>query len=350
MATQIQTKAHELEFMQLWNCVKPINIGEIASTWPRISTFEVAGNASAMKQSSQATVNELLAGSSGGAAQVLKGPMNILKQTIRNEESFALYKEMASPLLGIAGVNSLLFASYGISKRIISPFPQLSLKEIALAGSMAGAANAILASPVVLRLESACVEIFEYGAATDKRLSGVVSEMWRDWGFRKGIMRSDCSTRDTRIRWICKSKPCQSILLRVLVCLTGILLSKHPYFAFKLTTILTAFEFSKRQFSQKYDAELPVWALVASGSTGGFAYWLACHPLDVVKSPIQLRGTPPSGTPVQYIAHEIKTIIQESGVYASGWSDFLSSSIPAAASTFAAFELTRDYLEKATCV
>jgi solute carrier family 25 carnitine/acylcarnitine transporter 20/29 len=54
---------------------------------------------------------------------------------------------MASPLLGIAGVNSLLFASYGISKRIISPYPNLSLKEIALAGAMAGAANAILASP-----------------------------------------------------------------------------------------------------------------------------------------------------------------------------------------------------------
>jgi solute carrier family 25 carnitine/acylcarnitine transporter 20/29 len=54
---------------------------------------------------------------------------------------------MASPLIGIAGVNSLLFASYGASRRIISPFPQLSLKEIALAGAMAGAANAILASP-----------------------------------------------------------------------------------------------------------------------------------------------------------------------------------------------------------
>jgi len=29
----------------------------------------------------------------------------------------------------------------------------------------------------------------QYGAATDKRLGAVVSEMWRDWGFRKGIMR-----------------------------------------------------------------------------------------------------------------------------------------------------------------
>lgn len=90
--------------------------------------------------------------------------MDILVQTLRKEGFFALYKGnrslhlfssifinlytigMASPLLGIAGVNSLLFASYGASRRLISPFP-LSLKETALAGSMAGVANAILASP-----------------------------------------------------------------------------------------------------------------------------------------------------------------------------------------------------------
>jgi solute carrier family 25 carnitine/acylcarnitine transporter 20/29 len=113
---------------------------------------------------------------------------------------------MASPLLGIAGVNSLLFASYGISKRIITPFPQLSLKEIALAGAMAGMVNAVLASPGTRSLILECrrriadetliiVEMFkvrmqgQYGAETDKRLSVVVSEMWKNWGFRKGIMR-----------------------------------------------------------------------------------------------------------------------------------------------------------------
>ncbi|KAG6833607.1 hypothetical protein H0H87_004234 [Tephrocybe sp. NHM501043] len=93
---------------------------------------------------------------------------------------------MASPLLGIAGVNSLLFASYGISKRIISPFPQLSLKETALAGAMAGAANAVLASPVEMfkvRMQG------QYGAATDQRLRDVARGMWKQWGLRQGIMR-----------------------------------------------------------------------------------------------------------------------------------------------------------------
>ena len=54
---------------------------------------------------------------------------------------------MLSPLIGIAGVNSLLFASYGFSKRIVTPFGELSLPQTAIAGAMAGAANAILASP-----------------------------------------------------------------------------------------------------------------------------------------------------------------------------------------------------------
>lgn len=290
-----------------------------------------------MTSTTQATINELIAGSVGGAAQVLvgqpldtiktraqiapkgmfKGPMDILAQTLRKEGFFALYKGMASPLLGIAGVNSLLFSSYGASKRIISPFPQLSLKEIALAGAMAGAANAILASPVEMfkvRMQG------QYGATTDKRLRTVVSEMWKNWGFRKGIMRG---------YWVTVAR-------------------EIPAYA----GFYTAFEFSRRKFSQKYGSELPVWALLASGSTGGISYWLACYPLDVVKSRIQLKFTPPIGTPIQYIAHELKAIVSESGMAGlfRGLSPSLLRSIPAAASTFAAFELTQQYLERITGV
>ncbi|KAF5374608.1 hypothetical protein D9615_008999 [Tricholomella constricta] len=78
---------------------------------------------------------------------------------------------------------------------------------------------------------------------------------------------------------------------------------------------MQAFEFTRREFAKSYGTQLPVWALLASGSTGG--------------SRIQLRPIPPTGTPVQYIAHELKAIVAESGF------------IPAAASTFTAFELTR---------
>lgn len=74
-----------------------------------------------------------------------------------------------------------------------------------LLGAMAGASNAILASPgacqqfnmwsLLLPFCTASVEMFkvrmqgQYGAATDKRLRDVASEMWSQWGLRKGIMR-----------------------------------------------------------------------------------------------------------------------------------------------------------------
>ncbi|KAG2073741.1 mitochondrial carrier [Suillus decipiens] len=281
------------------------------------------------------TINDLVAGSVGGAAQVLvgqpldtvktraqiapkgmfKGPMDVLTQTVRKEGFFALYKGMASPLLGIAGVNSLLFASYVYSKRIVSPFPQLSLKEIAIAGAMAGAANAILASPVEMfkvRMQG------QYGAATDKKLRNVAKEMWRDWGFRNGIMRG---------YWVTFAR-------------------EIPGYA----GFYTAFEFSKRKFQNKYGDKVPVWALLASGSAGGIAYWLSCYPLDVIKSRIQLRQTPPAGKPWKYMTNEIRMVIAESGVTGlfRGLSPSLLRTIPAGASTFAAFELTREFLSEST--
>ncbi|KAG1728351.1 mitochondrial carrier [Suillus occidentalis] len=299
------------------------------------------------------TVNDLVAGSVGGAAQVLvgqpldtiktraqiapkgmfKGPMDVLAQTVRKEGFFALYKGMASPLLGIAGVNSLLFASYVYSKRIVSPFPQLSLKEIAIAGAMAGAANAILASPVEMfkvRMQG------QYGAATDKKLRDVAKEMWRDWGFRNGVMRG---------YWVTFAR-------------------EIPAYA----GFYTAFEFSKRKFQSNYGDKVPVWALLASGSTGGIAYWLSCYPLgklrsvadkgltyinfsvDVIKSRIQLRQTPPTGKPWKYMTNEIRMVIAESGITGlfRGLSPSLLRTIPAGASTFAAFELTREFLTEST--
>ncbi|KAI0046466.1 mitochondrial carrier [Auriscalpium vulgare] len=281
------------------------------------------------------TVNELIAGSFGGAAQVIvgqpldtiktrtqtaprgmfKGPMDVLLQTLRKEGFFALYKGMASPLAGIAGVNSLLFASYGVAKRVISPFPNKSLQEIASAGALAGAANAILASPVEMfkvRMQG------QYGAITDKKLRVVVSEMWSQWGFRKGIMRG---------YWVTVAR-------------------EIPAYA----GFYTAYEFSKRKFATKYGENVPAWALLASGSTGGLAYWLSSYPLDVVKSRIQLANEPPRGTPIQYIIRDMKNIVVSEGIPGlfRGLTPSLIRSIPAAGSTFLAYEISREYLREFT--
>lgn len=278
---------------------------------------------------------ELVSGSVGGAMQVLvgqpldtlktraqtapkgkyTGTLDILRQTMKNEGALALYKGMLSPLLGIAAVNSLLFMAYGASRRLVSPYPDLSVKQVALAGSMAGAVNAILASPVEMfkiRMQG------QYGGAGDKRLSAVVRDMWSQYGFRNGIMRG---------YWI--------TVIREIPAYAG---------------FYAGYETTKRSFAKRLNTNsLPVWALLCSGATGGVCYWLACYPLDVVKSRIQLAQAPPSRggwLSGGYVTRELGAVLRESGPRGlfAGLGPSLLRAVPAAASTFLGFELTRDYL------
>ncbi|KAJ3993444.1 mitochondrial carrier domain-containing protein [Lentinula boryana] len=292
----------------------------------------------ATKLSWQATANELIAGSVGGAAQVLvghpldtvktraqiapkgmfKGPMDIIAQTVRKEGFFALYKGMASPLLERL-FHPIHSSRYQRPLWLVPWLEQPMLYLLARVRIFAGPVSPLVFIWIAVEMFKVRMQ-GQYGGAQDKHLSAVAKEMWNQWGFRKGVMRG---------YWV--------TLAREIPAYAG---------------FYTAYEFSKRKFASIYGSELPVWALLASGSTGGIAYWLSCYPLDVIKSRIQLRQTPPVGTPVQYIAHEAKTVLAESGLKGlfSGLTPSLIRSIPAAASTFAAFEITREYLAEFTGV
>jgi solute carrier family 25 carnitine/acylcarnitine transporter 20/29 len=161
---------------------------------------------------------DLVAGSVAGASQVLvgqpldtvkvraqtaphgmfKGPMDILIQTVRKEGFFALYKGMASPLIGIAAQNSLLFTAFQVSKRFVSDTPTLSTQQVVAAGAMAGAVNSIMASPVELlkiRMQA------QYGGQTDLTLRKMAGTLWREHGFRNGVMRGFWVSVEQR--WAC---------------------------------------------------------------------------------------------------------------------------------------------------
>jgi hypothetical protein len=80
----------------------------------------------------------------------------------------------------------------------------------------------------------------------------------------------------------------------------------------------TGYELTKRYFSRHFTPDpVPIWALLCSGAVGGVSYWLACYPLDVVKSRIQLAKEPPTrGGWLRggYVAKELATIVHEGGV------------------------------------
>lgn len=160
------------------------------------------------------------------------------------------YKGMASPLVGIAGVNAALFTAYAQAKKLVSPYPVLTLPQTALAGALAGAGQSVFASPVEMfkiRMQG------QYGSASDKKLRHVFQEMYSLYGIRHGVMRGF---------WI--------TVMREMPAYAG---------------FYTAYEFSKRtlhrnMFGPNASSEqaLPVWATLSAGATGGIAYWTACYP------------------------------------------------------------------------
>lgn len=160
---------------------------------------------------------------------------------------------MASPLIGIAAQNSLLFTAFQISKRFVADTPNLTISQTAAAGAMAGAVNSIMASPVELfkiRMQS------QYGGTTDQKLRQVAAKLWNEHGFRKGIMRGFWVT-------VARETP--------------------AYSGFYCGFTMTKEEFRKRLYPNLRPGEnLPIWCLMASGSVGGICNWLACYPLGEI--------------------------------------------------------------------
>ena len=138
----------------------------------------------------------------------------------------------------------------------------------------------------------------QYGDKTDKRLRDVAKEMWTHWGFRKGIMRgywvricfwlctfgfktiesidNSCS-RDTWLCWV-------RLLTNFLFCAKNnqstvpafiqVISKQGIHLVETFNFNLLAYEFAKRKFGKKYGKDIPIWALLASGSTGGVRFLL----------------------------------------------------------------------------
>lgn len=191
---------------------------------------------------------------------------------------------------------------------------------------MAGAVNSVLASPVeMLKIRMQA----QYGKPNDKRLREVIGELWREWGFKKGILRGF---------WVTVAR-------------------EIPAYA----GFYAGFEYTKRAFQKwKFGSDhrprhnhlpqppLPVWALLTSGAVGGIGYWTFCYPLDVIKSRVQMADVPPKG--FNYIADTWRQICKEEGPRAlvRGIAPTYIRAIPAAASTFVAYELMMEFLQNHT--
>ncbi|CAH1759684.1 8939_t:CDS:2 [Entrophospora sp. SA101] len=205
-----------------------------------------------------------------------KGPMDCLVQTIKNEGFFALYKGMASPLVGIGSVNAVLFATYSRLKELqaTTANQQLTIPQIAIAGSGAGAVNSVLASPVELLKIRMQAQYGKPSLLTSTAGSNIVvykgpidcaKQLIKEYGIRNGLFRGFWATVAREI----------------------------PGYA----GFYAGFEFTKRKLAPVGTSpdDLSPGRLMLSGSIGGVSYWLCSYPLDVVKSKVQNQKAPPKG-------------------------------------------------------
>ncbi|KAJ2900939.1 hypothetical protein IWW38_000314 [Coemansia aciculifera] len=221
---------------------------------------------------------------------------------------------MASPLVGCAAVNSLLFWAYSYGKSIQTGSVETTptLGQIAIAGAGAGIVNSVLASPI--ELLKVRLQVQNATAAAGNTL------------FRGPLHLAQHMTRQFGVRSIMWG-------------FWATVAREVPAYA----AFYTGFEFTKRRLANVLadgdSSKLGAVPLMCSGSVGGVCYWTACYPLDVIKSRVQNGTVPPRGA--GYIARAANDIMKEQGVkgFFRGYTPSVVRSIPAAGVTFATYEL-----------
>ena len=122
--------------------------------------------------------------------------VDCLLQTTKHEGIVGLYKGMAAPLVGVAFVNAVLFSAYGWCKSIqTSSNHELSLWQIALAGSSAGFVNSFVAGPIELikiRLQMQREKVIGHGGYAGP--IDVALRLIREKGVFKCLFRGTCAT------------------------------------------------------------------------------------------------------------------------------------------------------------
>ncbi|KAI9366282.1 mitochondrial carrier [Pilaira anomala] len=284
-----------------------------------------------MSNKKTSSTADFIAGNFGGMANVLVGqPLDTIKvrlqldhgakfkgawdctvQTVQKEGFFALYKGMASPLIGIGAVNALLFAANAALKSEFQAFPgqELPLDKIALAGAGAGIINSVLASPVeLLKIKMQA----QYGS---KSVNGV----------RHFTGPIDCA------KYLIQRDGIAHGLFRGM---WATIVREIPAYA----GFYTGFEMTKRKLVKGQEGPANIFQLMTAGAVGGIGYWVFSYPLDVVKSVVQNQEKPPRGLYVISVLKQIHARDGMAGLF-RGFTPTVLRSIPAAGATFTAYEL-----------
>ncbi|KAJ7777303.1 carnitine/acyl carnitine carrier [Mycena metata] len=170
---------------------------------------------------------------------------------VREERFLGLYKGITSPLLTVALMNGLIFASYNFFLRLQSPVTaDASLAQITLAGVSSGVVSASVTTPTEL------IKIRQQQCTGPSTARGVAAGIFKAGGL-PALYRG----------------------------VTATALRDFGYGAY-----FAAYEATARALSKPGETRAEGWPVLVAGGVAGVVGWLATFPLDVVKTRVQGSG------------------------------------------------------------
>jgi len=188
------------------------------------------------------------------------GVIDCAAKTMRKEGPFALYKGMAAPLWGVTPMYMLCFFGYGIGKKIFTTeenYKRLNLNDLFLIG-LAGATSGLFTTPILAPGERLKCILQVQGQEGGKQFKGpmdLAKHLYRTGGLRS-VNRGFFATmaRDS--------------------------LASMFYFS--------SYEVVKRALVKPDNTtSANVFGTLMAGGTAGVFNWLACLPIDTLKSKLQ---------------------------------------------------------------
>ncbi|KAI8926931.1 mitochondrial carrier domain-containing protein [Entophlyctis helioformis] len=248
-----------------------------------------------------------------GTGRRYKGVYSCFRSIIREEKVAGLFKGMASPLVGVAVANSLLFGVYGSALRhVASDIDAPTVSDIFWAGSISGFVNAFFSCP----MELVKIRLQNQEAAANAAYKGPI-DCIRKIVAKDGIRGLYKGFGTTIIR----ETP-----------------SYGAYFAsYELMTRLI--------LPPDADPSEPSARLLLAGGMAGVVGWLSTYPFDVVKTRLQSIEED-STKKYKNLSNAFRVIAREEGyrVFFSGLGATAIRAFPTNAATFYVVVLVRNFM------
>lgn len=279
------------------------------------------------KSSPLRIAKDILAGTSGGIAQVLVGQpfdttkvrlqtsqsgttlLDVVRSLVKNEGPLAFYKGTLTPLVGVGVCVSVQFGVNEAMKRFFHNKNHglpLSLPQYYVCGMTGGLVNSFLSSPIEhvrIRLQT------QKSTGTSREFKGPI----------------DCIKKLVKQRSLMRGLP-------VMMLRAGHGLGCY----FLVYEVMIQHELKKKGILR---SDLPAWKLCSFGAIAGTVLWISIYPLDVIKSVIQTDKlhNPVFKNSMIKVAKNLY-IKEGAGAFFKGFVPTLLRASPANAATFVTFE------------